>query len=290
MSKIMIVVFLGFLVIFPCAPALCAVYSYVDENGVYHFTVIRPVGKKYQTVIPDKKETKKNINKENGTRQPPEATRSTSSLPLPSDWPPWMGPRPPMPAVVQEKERSPSDLFRISSTSVYTVVAMAGRSSIGKKRNNVAVGAAVAISPNQLITNCHIARTRPVIVIKRGDLHERAHLQYADPNTDRCYLQTQTLQLSPVSGIRSYKDLTVGERVYTIGAPAGLENTLGEGIISGLRNDGRNRLIQTSAGISRGSSGGGLFDNRGNLIGITTFYLRESQNLNFAISAEDYWR
>ncbi|MFP5464469.1 MAG: trypsin-like peptidase domain-containing protein, partial [Gammaproteobacteria bacterium] len=77
------------------------------------------------------------------------------------------------------------------------------------------------------------------------------------------------------------------ERVYSIGSPGGLENTLGEGIISGLRGK---RLIQTSAPISHGSSGGGLFDAAGYLIGITTFNMVDAQNLNFAVSAEAYYQ
>jgi S1-C subfamily serine protease len=42
--------------------------------------------------------------------------------------------------------------------------------------------------------------------------------------------------------------------------------------------------------MAPGSSGGGLFDESGNLIGITTFMLRDSEALNFAIAAEDYWQ
>lgn len=80
------------------------------------------------------------------------------------------------------------------------------------------------------------------------------------------------------------------QRVFTVGAPRGLEQTLGDGLISGLRSGASVRLIQTSSPISPGSSGGGLFDSAGNLLGITTFMLRESQALNFAISAEDFWR
>ena len=53
------------------------------------------------------------------------------------------------------------------------------------------------------------------------------------------------------------------------------------------------RYVQTSAPISPGSSGGGLFDARGNLVGITTlvFVGKEhlNQSLNFAIAAEMYW-
>src|SRR4029077_5683557 len=61
-----------------------------------------------------------------------------------------------------------------------------------------------------------------------------------------------------------------------------------EGIISSLRggDDDKQPLIQTSAAVSRGSSGGGLFDADGRLIGITTFQLRDGQQLNFAVSVE----
>jgi hypothetical protein len=49
------------------------------------------------------------------------------------------------------------------------------------------------------------------------------------------------------------------------------------------------RYVQTSAPISPGSSGGGLFDERGNLLGITSFKIDDAENLNFAIAAEDFW-
>jgi S1-C subfamily serine protease len=48
------------------------------------------------------------------------------------------------------------------------------------------------------------------------------------------------------------------------------------------------RLLQTSAPISRGSSGGGLFDAQGQLMGVTTWMRKDAQNLNFAISAEEF--
>ena len=85
---------------------------------------------------------------------------------------------------------------------------------------------------------------------------------------------------------RSSSSLAVGERVYAIGAPEGLELTLSEGVISGLRESGGGCVIQTSAAISPGSSVGGLSDTEGRLIGITTFSLKEGQNLNFALPTE----
>jgi len=65
--------------------------------------------------------------------------------------------------------------------------------------------------------------------------------------------------------------------------------TIAEGLLSSKREEGNRRLLQTSAPISQGSSGGGLFDSSGNLLGITTLMSVRGQNLNFAIPAEEYW-
>ena len=71
----------------------------------------------------------------------------------------------------------------------------------------------------------------------------------------------------------SSSELEVGQQVFAIGSPRGLEHTLTRGIISALRETKTktSRLIQTDAAISPGSSGGGLFDQEARLIGITTF-------------------
>ena len=74
--------------------------------------------------------------------------------------------------------------------------------------------------------------------------------------------------------------------MYAIGAPQGLELSLSEGLVSGLRKDGGTTYIQTTAAISKGSSGGGLFDAQGRLVGITTMYVEGAQALNFAVPAE----
>jgi S1-C subfamily serine protease len=76
----------------------------------------------------------------------------------------------------------------------------------------------------------------------------------------------------------------VGTKVYAIGAPLGLTNTLSEGLISGHREvDSSLTLLQTTAPISPGSSGGPLLSENGTVLGITTAFLRGGQNLNLAI-------
>lgn len=82
----------------------------------------------------------------------------------------------------------------------------------------------------------------------------------------------------------SNKKLSVGEKIFTIGSPLGLENTFSSGEISQLRG---NYLIQISAPIDHGSSGGALINEYGEVIGITSSgYDNSGANLNFAIDIE----
>jgi tetratricopeptide (TPR) repeat protein len=82
------------------------------------------------------------------------------------------------------------------------------------------------------------------------------------------------------------KALAVGQPVYAISAPHGLGLTFTAGMISALRPYQGSYYIQTDAAISPGSSGGGLFDREGRLIGMPSFQLREGQNLNFALPVD----
>jgi len=112
----------------------------------------------------------------------------------------------------------------------------------------------------------------------------------SDTESDRCVLRSKFPIEAYVRGVKRFSDIKVGEHVVTIGYPRGLEHTLGDGLVSGLRPTKQRHLIQTNAPISPGSSGGGLFDDAGNLIGITAFMLQDSQALNFAIPAEEFWK
>ncbi len=152
----------------------------------------------------------------------------------------------------------------------------------------IAQGSAVAVNEFQLLTNCHVVKNSIVVLIVRGKKQYSAKIAAADPKTDRCILKTDKRLQDFVRSIRSFNGLRIGERVFSVGSPRGLENTFGEGLISGLRKSKNRRLIQTTAPISPGSSGGALFDAFGKLIGITTFRLKDSESLNFAIAVDEY--
>jgi S1-C subfamily serine protease len=154
----------------------------------------------------------------------------------------------------------------------------------------VSLGSAVAISNDKLLTNWHVIEKMPYILIKHGEQFTEATIYAGDKQTDRCILTVKNIDLKPIKAFRKYDSLSVGEAVYSIGSPQGLENTLGQGIISGKRELDKSKIIQTTAQVSPGSSGGGLFDSYGNLIGITTFKVVDSEGLNFAIPVEDFTR
>src|SRR6185369_3178368 len=92
----------------------------------------------------------------------------------------------------------------------------------------------------------------------------------------------------PVASIAPISDVCVGQRVYAIGTPHGLELTLTEGLVSALRPkaEGQLPIIQTSAALSSGSSGGGLFNAEGHLIGVADNVSPGGENLGFAYPAQ----
>ena len=193
-----------------------------------------------------------------------------------------------MPAALAGPELKAVDIFKRTSPSIYLIVAAKNDAAM-KRGKSLYEGSAGAITSTLALTNCHIVKGRKTLVLAQNKQMDLGVVVASDPRTDRCVIEAQKMKLHPIPGVRRYGDIKVGEKVYTIGNPSGLESTLGEGLGSGLRNRQGVRYVQTSAPISPGSSGGGLFDERGNLLGITSFKIEDAENLNFAIAAEDYW-
>ena len=90
-------------------------------------------------------------------------------------------------------------------------------------------------------------------------------------------------KLTPIRIYQSPQPLVRGQRVVAIGSPQGLFNTVSDGIISGFRTIDMVDMIQFTAPISNGSSGGALINMYGELIGISTSGIDDGQNINFAV-------
>ena len=211
-----------------------------------------------------------------------------------------------------QEGQSPDDLFKNLSASVFRV------EGLDRDEGWVLLGSAVAVRPNVLVTNWHIIEAGrqagfTPLRVGQGERTWPVELVVFDPTaggtirSDLCLLQIglkygsepkaqREPKARPVR-IRPSSTLKVGEPVYAIGAPVGLESSMSNGIISGLRifnpfletiaDDLQvPRIIQTTAAASHGSSGGGLFDANGRLVGIMTSSIERGQNLNFALPGE----
>ncbi|MGU9950839.1 MAG: ankyrin repeat domain-containing protein [Gammaproteobacteria bacterium WSBS_2016_MAG_OTU1] len=158
-----------------------------------------------------------------------------------------------------------------------------------------AQGSGVIIRPNLVATNCHVVESANNIQVykaeerrtNRDGVSYNATIIKQDEANDFCLLSVDGLWGIPAT-IRKYNTINIGEDVYGLGAPKGLDLSLSTGVVSQLRKDDEQRLIQTDTAISPGSSGGGLFDSEGNLIGILTEKIvdEDAEGLGFAIPAD----
>ncbi len=188
---------------------------------------------------------------------------------------------PAMPPAAPATDRPAAEVFAANQAAIWIVLVDSGIPGRGTVQ-----GSAVAVGTRHALTNCHVVRQGAVIRLRRGVESLPARIAAMDLEGDRCVLQTDADSLTPVDHLRGHDDLRVGERVYAIGAPRALELTLTEGILSARRARGDVALVQSTAPVAPGSSGGGLFDARGNLIGITTF---GATGLEFAIAPAGFW-
>lgn len=131
-----------------------------------------------------------------------------------------------------------------------------------------------------VITNHHVVEGAAAIRVDLADGRTiDARLLGSDEATDVAVLKIDAPRLSAVN-VTSSDNIRVGDVVFALGYPLGLEQTLTVGVISGLSRsgigDGIEDYIQTDASVNRGNSGGPLLDSRGRLIGINTAILSPS--------------
>jgi tetratricopeptide (TPR) repeat protein len=137
-----------------------------------------------------------------------------------------------------------------------------------------------------VVTNYHVISDAVDIKVRTGNKVLKVEgLLHIDKENDIVILKAKGEKLQTVK-IGDIEKLSIGEKVYVISSPKGLENTISEGILSGIREiDPKRKIIQITAPVSEGSSGGPVFNKNGEVIGIATFLLKEAQNLNFAMPA-----
>ena len=145
-------------------------------------------------------------------------------------------------------------------------------------------GSGVLLPSGRVATNCHVIEDGSSYRVGRGNQLVFATLYATNFDKDICILTVNDIT-GKSAQLGTAASLKVGDPVYAVGAPEGFELSLSDGIVAQLR--GRpSPLIQTTAAISHGSSGGGLFDGEGRLVGLTFVSVEGGQSLNFAIPVE----
>jgi len=135
------------------------------------------------------------------------------------------------------------------------------------------------------VTNLHVIREMKTanVQLANGEIFDTALVLATDERRDLAVLKIAGFDL-PVLELGNSDTLTVGEPVVIVGSPRGLEGTVTAGILSSIRDSGDGfKILQTDAAVNPGNSGGPLVNNKGQTIGVVSFKLRSSENLNFAI-------
>jgi len=137
-----------------------------------------------------------------------------------------------------------------------------------------------------IVTNFHVIEGAydAVMKLKSTEEFDRAMVIDYDQKRDLVVLSYRAARLPTVT-LGDSEKAEPGDKVLAIGNPMGLEFTISDGLLSAKRIEGGTQLFQISAPISPGSSGGPLYNARGEVIGVTTAQVaaERAQNLNFAV-------
>lgn len=145
-------------------------------------------------------------------------------------------------------------------------------------------GSGFFVAPNIIVSNYHVIKGAKYASCYLNNSETEYKIDGyvgVDKSVDIILLKVSTLNKSAIK--LAANTALIGQKIYVIGSPRGLPATISDGIISGMRDFDGNKLLQMTASISSGSSGGPVLNTNGELIGISVSQIKEGQNLNFAI-------
>src|SRR5262249_11308870 len=190
---------------------------------------------------------------------------------------------------LSDLERSTIALFERDSPSVVQVVARAAALEVSPAEGETGQAQSgtgfVWDAAGHIVTNNHVVEGTDAVAVRFASGRVlRSTIVGTAPNYDLAVLRVnETRSLPPPLAIGTSEDLKVGQSVFAIGNPFGLDQSLTTGIISALKRrlptaNGReiSNVIQTDAAINPGNSGGPLLDSAGRVIGVTTAIISPS--------------
>ena len=176
------------------------------------------------------------------------------------------------------KPLTPTEVFKRSTPGIVEIEGLA-------ENNAKVTGSGFLVSPNgKIITNLHVIVVCQSLKIRlsNGDIYDTADVLEVDPRKDLALIRIKAVSL-PVLPLGDSNDLEVGQVVYSIGNPNGLQNTLQQGLISSFRQMDGYKLVQVSASINPGNSGGPILDDQGHVVAVAVSKIQGMENLGFAV-------
>lgn len=173
---------------------------------------------------------------------------------------------------------------RIAHDAFPSVVVLVTEDASGQPRT---LGSGFFVRSEVIATNLHViqgASKGYVKFVGQQAKYEVAGIVGIDRVRDLALLEV-TGAKAPSLALGDASEVAAGDEVYVVGNPRGLEGTISQGIVSGVRQVRAGILIQITAPISPGSSGGPVLNTKGVVIGIATATVEHGQNLNFAVPA-----
>ena len=171
------------------------------------------------------------------------------------------------PFTVATAQNAQSVFARVSPSVVVIKMKDGQGSGVAVSRLNEGFGKQTLV-----VTNCHVVQSELLVTVTHRSTTGNGMVKSCDVERELAIVWVDG-EL-PLVQIRSAATLAVGEAVYAVGAPQGLYLSISEGIVSQLRtkNTSRAPMVQTTAAISPGSSGGGLFDAQGRLVALRRYF------------------
>ncbi len=171
----------------------------------------------------------------------------------------------------------------IAKRSLPSVVMLTMQDSHGQP---IKLGSGFLVQNGLIVTNFHViegAQQGYVRLVGQDARYSVIGVVAANEDNDLALLSIAQAANAPPLQLTQEPGPVVGDTVYVIGNPEGLEGTFSQGIVSSIRGSRERALIQITAPISAGSSGGPVLDNKGAVIGVAVGMIEAGQNLNFAI-------
>lgn len=146
------------------------------------------------------------------------------------------------------------------------------------------LGSGFFVSKDIIATNFHVIENASRGYVKLVNQQSKVNIEGVvgiDKSNDLCLLKVNAENSFLELG--NFKNVETGETIYVAGNPRGLEGTFSQGIVSSVRTMNDTKLLQITAPISPGSSGGPVVNNQGLVVGVSVATFKDGQSLNFAV-------